>query len=120
MIKTDAAIMQDCFQPQEIEVPDERRVFLARKGQLLYGKYCGTKGRGICAESFAEYHVWRGELIVVRDLLVFLHQQRDLLEQEASVNDRSAAQLEITSQLIGRIERLVNEFEPEMILAQSI
>ena len=31
----------------------ERRAMLANKGRRLYGKYCGTRGRGICAESFA-------------------------------------------------------------------
>lgn len=72
MIKSDAAIMQTVFQDEEVEVSAERRALLACKGQRLYDKYCGTKGRGICAESFAEYHIWRGEWVVARDFLVYL------------------------------------------------
>jgi len=37
----------------------ERRASLADKGRRLYGKFCGTGGRGICAESFAVYHISR-------------------------------------------------------------
>ena len=51
---------------------DERRAKLAEKGRSLYDKFCGTGGRGICAESFAVYHLGRGEDAVVEDLVRFL------------------------------------------------
>ena len=53
-------------------VPTDRRAMLAAKGRTLYGKYCGTGGRGICAESFAVYHLGRGESFVAADLLAYL------------------------------------------------
>ena len=53
----------------------ERRAMLADKGRRLYGKYCGTRGRGICAESFAVYHLGRGEGVVAADLLAYLEAQ---------------------------------------------
>ena len=55
-----------------IRVPTDRRAMLAEKGRTLYGKYCGTGGRGICAESFAVYHLGRGESFVAADLLAYL------------------------------------------------
>ena len=79
MIKSDTPVMQEVFQFSEVNVSPERRAFLAQKGRLLYGKYCGTHGRGICSESFAEYHIWRGELVVVRDFLAFLKIQIESL-----------------------------------------
>ena len=39
------------------ELSPERRALLARKGEILYGKFCGTRGQGICAESFAVYQL---------------------------------------------------------------
>ena len=54
---------------------DERRAKLAEKGRSLYGKFCGTGGRGICAESFAVYHLGRGETAVVVDLVKFLDEE---------------------------------------------
>ena|ERR1700694_368527 len=112
MIKKDAAVMQDLFQAEEIAVTDERRTALARKGQALYGKYCGMDGRGICAESFAEYHVWRGEYTVARDFLVFLSAQLETLQQTASTDPEAAAQLEMTEALISRIRALLGEELP--------
>ena len=53
----------------------ERRAMLAEKGRRLYGKFCGTGGRGICAESFAVYHLGRGEAVVAADLLAYLETQ---------------------------------------------
>jgi hypothetical protein len=78
--------MQTIHEDEEVEVPPERRALLAIKGQRLYAKYCGTKGRGICAESFAEYHIWRGELVIARDLLVYLNAQIVCLRQICSCN----------------------------------
>lgn len=109
MIKTDAAVMQDSHRTEEVSISTERRAFLARKGQMLYGKYCGTQGHGICAESFAEYHIWRGELVVARDFLAFLSAQVESLRQEAVLDIESANQLDITEQLVGRIEVLLRE-----------
>src|SRR5260221_14423702 len=110
MIKTDAAVMQKSYQSLEVTISAERRSTLARKGQTLYGKYCGTHGEGICSESFAEYHIWRGELVVARDFVIFLKTQRDLLQQatsfESRFDSRAAEQLRITEGLIQRIENL--------------
>lgn len=54
------------------ELTPDRRAMLAAKARRLYGKYCGTGGRGICAESFAVYHIGRGEIAVAEDLIVYL------------------------------------------------
>ncbi len=45
------------------------------KGQILYGKSCGTGERGICAESFALHHIRLGEPTVARDLVAFLDER---------------------------------------------
>ena len=105
MIKTESEHLQDIFHSEEIEISDERREQLARKGQALYGKYCGTKGRGICAESFVEYHMWRGEFAVARDFLEFLRIQLEILRQSPAEGN----QLPITEQLVSRIEALLGE-----------
>jgi hypothetical protein len=112
MIKTQAAVLQEAYSSAEVTVSDERRIALSRKGQILYGKYCGTQGAGICAESFAEYHTWRGELIVVRDFLAFLTAQVALLRQESQSNGLNSAQLLMTQRLISRIEALLGEQDP--------
>ena len=109
MIKTNAPVMQRLHQEGEIEVSDERRQTLARKGQVLYGKYCGTGGRGICAESFAEYHVWRGEYAVARDFLIFLAAQVDTLRQTSPATAETQARLAMTERLIARIQVLLGE-----------
>ncbi|MGL4463238.1 MAG: hypothetical protein ACRC1K_13905 [Planctomycetia bacterium] len=56
----------------EERLAQERRVMLADKARRLYGKFCGTGGRGICAESFAVYHISRGEATVAVDLAAYL------------------------------------------------
>jgi hypothetical protein len=119
MIKTDTPIMQTLYQEDEVEVSSERRASLAYKGQRLYGKYCGTKGRGICAESFAEYHIWRGEYAVVRDFLVFLDGQLDQLHQSASTSPAISAQLEMTERLVGRIRYHLGEMDSNVIPAAA-
>jgi hypothetical protein len=58
--------------PLALVIPVERRARLIVKGHILYGKYCGTGGRGICAENFALHHIRLGEPTVARDLLVYL------------------------------------------------
>jgi hypothetical protein len=113
MIKPDALIMQTIYQDEEVEVPPERRAFLAIKGQRLYGKYCGTKGRGICAESFAEYHIWRGEYSVARDLLVYLNGRVACLRQTEMMTAEIASQLDMTEGLIERITALLGETNAE-------
>lgn len=82
----------------EIELTPELRARLALKGRILYGKFCGTGGRGICAESFALYHLWRGEAVVARDLLAFLDDQI-LALRERDPHGRLA----LTEELAGRI-----------------
>ena len=78
----------------------EQRSRLAHKGRLLYGKFCGTNGRGSCAESFALYHIWRGEAEVARDLLAFLDARIEALRGEDP-----AGRLATTEELAGRIRR---------------
>jgi len=78
----------------------ERRELLARKGRILYGKFCGTGGRGICAESFALYQLRLGNVEVVHDLLKFLDNQLDALR----VNDPEGL-LPMTEALTARIRQ---------------
>lgn len=107
MIKPDSAYMQSIRHDEEVDVSAERRAELAYKGERLYFKYCGTKGTGICAESFAEYHIWRGEYVVARDLLRFLVGRADHLR--ARPGAQAAAQLAMTDQLIVNVENLLGE-----------
>ena len=109
MIKRNSPQMQDVFQDDEVDVSPERRHELALKGQRLYGKYCGTKGRGICAESFAEYHIWRGEYVIARDLLVFLREQLAILQAESVLDAEEEKRLIITEGLIERIQNHLGE-----------
>ncbi|HEU5119222.1 MAG TPA: hypothetical protein VFT74_21710, partial [Isosphaeraceae bacterium] len=82
----------------DLGLSQEERARLALKGQILYGKFCGTGGRGICAESFALYHLWRGEPEVTQDLLAFLEAQIEVLR----VEDPSG-RLELTKELANRL-----------------
>jgi hypothetical protein len=115
MIKTDAPIMQSIYQPDEVLVDDARRKFLANKGMVLYAKYCGTRGHGICSESFAEYHIWRGEYIVARDFLAYLEIQLTDLRQQAKHDTQAAFQLTITQGLFDRIHALLGETEMQAL-----
>jgi hypothetical protein len=56
--------------PSELTTEDRAR--LARKGEILYGKSCGTSGGGTCAESFVAHQLRLGRVEVARDLLRFL------------------------------------------------
>lgn len=90
----------------EIDRPglsQEERARLALKGRLLYGKFCGTDGRGICAESFALYHLWRGEPEVARDLLAFLDDEAESLRHE-DPSGRLALTEELANRLIHHLE----------------
>ncbi|MBA3868029.1 MAG: hypothetical protein H0X30_02640 [Anaerolineae bacterium] len=110
MIKTNAPIMQTLYRADEVYVDEERRTFLAQKGKILYAKYCGTKGHGICSESFAEYHIWRGEYVVAQDFLIYLDSQLISLRAQVCVNSQAAFQLTITQQLVDRIKSLLGEY----------
>jgi hypothetical protein len=78
----------------------EQRARLAHKGRLLYGKSCGTGGTGTCAESFALYHIWRGEAEVARDLLAFLETQVAALREHDP-----DGKLAMTEELAKRLRR---------------
>ena len=56
-----------------------RRARLAEKGRILYRKSCGTSGKQTCAESFALFHIGRGDVDVARDLLAFLETEAEAL-----------------------------------------
>jgi hypothetical protein len=86
--------------PSQVVLSPERRAFLALKGRLLYGKYCGTQGKGICAESFAVNHLQRGEAEVVVEFLAFLEGQLAGLRM-ADPGHRLA----MTERLVARIRR---------------
>jgi hypothetical protein len=58
--------------PVPSELSPEERARLARKGEVLYGKSCGTGGRSTCAESFVAHQLRLGRVEVARDLLRFL------------------------------------------------
>ncbi len=109
MIKKDAPVLQSLYSDFEVEVPPDRRAMLAIKGQRLYGKYCGTKGHGICAESFAEYHIWRGELVVARDFLIFLDTQLECLRRTSPCTPQLQQQFAMTERLIERIQSLLGD-----------
>jgi len=85
----------------DMDLTDERRAQLADKGKRLYHKYCGLNGNGICADSFAEYHALRGEYEVVADFLDFLRQ--------AVTTESDPEKIEMTEQLIKRVEGLLDE-----------
>ncbi len=80
---------------------------MALKGELLYEKYCRLNGNGICAESFAEYHMLRGEHIVVSDFLNFL--------KNRLTTQTNAQIIEITQELIQQVEALLFEASIEAI-----
>jgi Arc/MetJ-type ribon-helix-helix transcriptional regulator len=74
---------------------------------LLYAKYCGLDGCGICAESFAEYHIARGEYAIARDYIQYLIRELDTLSAPEQIRQR-----EITEQLIERIKDHLGEEVP--------
>jgi hypothetical protein len=65
--------------PRKSELTPERRATLALKGEVLYGKSCGARGRAGCVESFARHQLRLGNVDVVRDLSRFVDGQIDLL-----------------------------------------
>ena len=76
----------------------ERRARLAEKGRILYGKSCGTIARRSCAESFALFHIGKGEAVVARDLLAFLSAEAAALRL-----DDPEGRLPLTEELAARI-----------------
>jgi hypothetical protein len=89
----------------ESALSPERRAFLGRKGQILYGKSCGPGGRGTCAESFALHQLRLGNTEVVRDLLEFLDSQVAALQA-----DDPDGLLPMTESLAARIrQQMENE-----------
>ena len=98
-----SAALQSVYSDEEIAVSSERRAALSQRGRLLLEKFCGTDGKGICAESFAEYHLWRGEYVVVQDFLAYLRTRLD----EYRHAPHQAERTQMTELLIGRIEVLV-------------
>jgi hypothetical protein len=79
------------------ETPD-RRASLAAKARLLYARGCTPLDEGGCLEGFAHYHLERGELAVVTDLLEFLDGQVALLRSHGP-----AGRLAATEALVTRI-----------------
>jgi hypothetical protein len=86
------------------ELSSRRRFLLARKGQTLYQKSCGTRGRGLCVESFAYHQLRQGHMAVVHDLLEFLDNQIEALR--AYDPD---ARLVVTEELASRIRQALAE-----------
>ncbi len=89
--------------PIEVDIPPERRARLILKGQILYGKSCGTGGRGICAESFALHHVRLGEPTVARDLLDFLDRRVAALQVD-DPDGRLAMTRDLADRVRGHLE----------------
>jgi hypothetical protein len=80
-----------------------RRARLAEKGRILYGKSCGRKGNRTCVESFALYHIERGEAEIARDLLAFLENRTEVLR-----SSDPEGQLARTDELAARIRQYLN------------
>ena len=83
----------------------ERRARLAEKGRILYRKSCGAIGQKTCAESFAFFHIERGEAEVARDLFSFLE-----TEAEALRLDDPERRLAATEDLAARIRRILETY----------
>ena len=89
--------------PAELERSRERRARLAEKGRILYAKACGMKGKKTCVESFALYHIGRGEAEIARDLLAFLE-----TKSEALRSSDPECQLAHTDELAARIRQYLD------------
>jgi hypothetical protein len=84
--------------PAQTELSPERRALLARKGEILYARSCGAKGRGFCGENHAIHQLRLGNEAVVRDYLQFLEGRLAALESDDPEGLRA-----MTERLIGRI-----------------
>ena len=93
----------------DVRLIPEQRARLADKGRILYRKSCGTGGEKTCAESFAIYHIRRGEVDVARDLLAFLETEAESLRL-----DDPGRRLAPTVVLAARIRRSL-----ETVLSES-
>ncbi|HZW35235.1 MAG TPA: hypothetical protein VFF52_31220 [Isosphaeraceae bacterium] len=96
------------MRPVPGQVSAEQRARLALKGRILYGKFCGTQGKGTCAESFALYHIRRGEDEIARDLLTYLQAEIASLRVEDP-----EGRLAITEGLAGRIQHQLEAPGPD-------
>jgi hypothetical protein len=84
----------------DVRFTPEHRARLAEKGRILYRKSCGAGGKKTCAESFANYHMSRGEADVALDLLAFLE-----TEAQALRRGDPEGRLGPTQELAARIRR---------------
>jgi hypothetical protein len=91
-----------------------RRARLAAKGQILYAKSCGTKGKMSCVEGFALYHIERGEPEIARDLLGFLETRSEALR-----SSDPEGQLARTDELTARIRRYLDSDPDEMTRSRN-
>ena len=83
-----------------MELTEERREQLARKGERLYEKSCRIDDGGACMMGFVEHHAERGEAAVLEDFYGFLHGK---LEAETD-----PARLRITEALVSKITALLD------------
>jgi hypothetical protein len=87
-----------------VGVSSEQRARLAEKGRILYRKSCGASGKKTCAESFAQYHIGRGETAVARDLLAFLDGEAEALRTDDR-DGRLAPTEELARRIRGHLQR---------------
>ena len=86
------------------ELSPERRAALARKGQILYVKSCGTRGGPSCVESFALHQLRLGNLNVAQDLLQFLDGQLELLRVRDPYGLMPMTEALATKKIQGRLD----------------
>ena len=103
----------------DVNLPLELRARLARKGKILFEKFCGTNGRGICAESFALYHIWRGEGQVARDFLTYLDARIESLKL-SDPDDRIEHARELASRIRDHIEHESDDPPPPSLWASIL
>lgn len=72
----------DAEKPDPVGLTPDRRARLARKGEILYAKSCGTGGRGGCIEGFVTHQLRIGNEEVADDLLRFLEGRLADLERD--------------------------------------
>lgn len=92
----------DAADPRLAGPTTERRERLARKGEILYAKSCGAKGRGGCVEGFVVHQIRVGNDEAARDLLGFLEGRLAALARDDSEGLREG-----TAGLIARVRGLL-------------
>jgi hypothetical protein len=103
----------------DVDLPPEVRARLAHKGKLLFEKFCGTNARGICAESFALYHIWRGEGQVARDFLTYLDTTIGSL-RTSDPDGRLAMAEDLAGRIRGHLEKEGDEPPPPSLWASIL